>query len=141
MQLSTKARYAVRALVELAVYYGQAPVKLKDIAGKQDISLKYLEQVMFPLRVSGYVKTHKGSQGGYVLTRPPEEVNILEIVQCVEGSLSPVDCVDDPGFCDRVAVCATREVWVGLKNSIHEELGSVTLAELVEKHKKLQSGQ
>ncbi len=133
MQLSTKARYAARALVELALKYGQEPVKLKDIASRQDISLKYLEQVMFPLRISGYVKTHKGSQGGYVLAKPPEAINMYEVIQTVEGSLSPVDCVDDPDVCERINLCVTRSVWVGLKDAIYNELSSITLAELAEK--------
>jgi len=133
MQLSTKARYAVRALVQLALQHGNKPVKLKDIASKQNISLKYLEQVMFPLRVSGYVKTHKGSQGGYVLARTPEQLNLYEIVQCVEGSLCLVDCVDSPELCERVKKCAVRGVWVGLKEAIYNELSSTSLAELAEK--------
>ncbi len=133
MQLSTKARYAARALVELALKYGQEPVKLKDIASRQEISLKYLEQVMFPLRISGYVKTHKGSQGGYVLARPPEKINMYDVIRTVEGSLSPVDCVDNPELCHRVDKCATRRVWVGLKDAVYNELSSITLAELAEK--------
>ncbi len=133
MQLSTKARYAARALVELALKYGQEPVKLKDIASRQEISLKYLEQVMFPLRISGYVKTHKGSQGGYVLARPPEEINMYDVIRTVEGSLSPVDCVDNPELCHRVDKCVTRRVWVGLKDAIYNELSNITLAELAEK--------
>ncbi len=137
MQLSTKARYAARALVELALKYGQEPVKLKDIASGQDISLKYLEQVMFPLRISGYVKTHKGSKGGYVLARPPEEINMYDVIRTVEGSLSPVDCVDNPELCDRVDKCVTRRVWVGLKEAIYNELSNITLAELAEKQEQL----
>jgi len=137
MQLSTKARYAARALVELALKYGQKPVKLKDIASRQEISLKYLEQVMFPLRISGYVKTHKGSQGGYALARPPEEINMYDVIRTVEGSLSPVDCVDNPELCHRVDKCVTRRVWVGLKEAIHNELSNITLAELAEKQELL----
>ena len=133
MQLSTKARYAARALVELALKYGQEPVKLKDIASRQEISVKYLEQVMFPLRISGYVKTHKGSQGGYVLARPPEKINMYDVIRTVEGSLSPVDCVDNPELCHRVDKCVTRRVWVGLKDAIYNELSNITLAELAEK--------
>ena len=133
MQLSTKARYAARALVELALSYGEGPVKLKDVAGKQNISLKYLEQVMFPLRINGYVKTHKGSQGGYTLSRPPEKINLYEVIQCVEGSLSTVDCVDNPDLCERVELCVTRNVWVGLKEAIYTELSSITLDELAKK--------
>lgn len=133
MQLSTKARYAVRALVELALRYGQEPVKLKDIAAAQDISLKYLEQVMFPLRVSGYVKTHKGSRGGYVLAKPPEDINLYDVIRTVEGSLSLVECVDNPESCDRVDQCITRRVWVGLKEAIYDELSNISLSELAKK--------
>ncbi len=133
MQLSTRARYAVRALVELAISYGEGPVKLKDIASKQNISLKYLEQVMFPLRTKGYVKTHKGSKGGYVLARKPEDINLFEIIQCVEGSLATAECVDIPEICDRVEVCVTRNVWVGLKDAIYNELSNINLAQLAEK--------
>ncbi len=132
MQLSTKSRYAARALVELALKYGQEPVKLKDVAARQEISLKYLEQVMFPLRISGYVKTHKGSQGGYVLAKPPQEITMYDIVKTVEGSLSPVDCVDDPDTCHRIDYCVTRKVWVDLKEAIYNELSKISLIELAE---------
>lgn len=135
MQLSTKVRYAVRALVELALQYGAGPVKLKDIADKQNISLKYLEQVMTPLRVRGYVKTQKGSRGGYTLARSPEQVNVFEIVQCVEGSLALVDCLDSPEVCDRVKLCATREVWMTMKEAIFNELSKISLADLAEKQR------
>lgn len=137
MQLTTKARYAIRAMVELALNYGLGPVKLKSIADSQNISLKYLEQVMTPLRVAGYVKTIKGSRGGYVLARPPEQVNIFELLQCVEGPLSLVDCLDSPGLCDRVDFCAPREMWFSVKNAIARELSSISLAELAEKQAQL----
>jgi Rrf2 family protein len=133
MQLSTKARYAARAMVELALKHGQGPVKLKSIAEKQDISLKYLEQVMTPLRISGYVKTQKGSQGGYILAKSPELINLFEVVSCVEGSLSLVDCLDDPALCERIDLCATREAWARVKEAIYRELSNITLAELAEK--------
>lgn len=137
MKLSTKSRYASRALIELGFQYGEGPVKLKDISANQDISLKYLEQVMFPLRVGGYVKTMKGSQGGYILARHPESITLLEIVECVEGPIAPVDCVDNAELCERSKQCVTRDAWIGLKNVIRSELGSITLAELVEKQKQL----
>ena len=137
MQLSTKSRYASRALIELALQYGGDPVKLKDIANRQDISLKYLEQVMFPLRVSGYVKTQKGSKGGYHLARSPEAITLLEIVESVEGSISPVECAKNPHYCERADKCPTHFAWVGLKEAIEKELGKTTLANLVEKYKNL----
>ena len=134
MQLSTKSRYASRALIELALQYGGDPVKLKDIANRQDISLKYLEQVMFPLRVGGYVKTQKGSKGGYLLARSPESITLLEIVESVEGSVSPVECAKNPQYCERAEKCPTHFAWVGLKEAIEKELGKTTLANLVEKY-------
>lgn len=137
MQLSTKARYASRALIELALQDGGDPVKLKDIATRQDISLKYLEQVMLPLRVGGYVKTQKGSKGGYILARSPESITLLEIVESVEGSVSPVECAKNPQLCERSDKCPTHYAWVGLKKAIEEELGKTTLANLVEKYKLL----
>jgi Rrf2 family transcriptional regulator, cysteine metabolism repressor len=138
MKLSTKSRYASRALIELGLHYGEGPVKLKDISATQDISLKYLEQVMFPLRIGGYVKTMKGSQGGYILARHPDNITLLEIVECVEGPIAPVDCVDHAEMCERSEQCVTRDAWIGLKNVIRSELGKITLAELVDKQKHLE---
>ncbi len=137
VKLSTKARYAVRALIVLALKNGQEPVKLRDIAESQDISLKYLEQVMFPLRTGGYVRTLKGSRGGYILARESGEITLLEIVQCVEGSLSPVDCANHPDICKRSQQCAAREAWVGLKDAIYNELGRTTLAKMAARQKVL----
>ncbi|HSW35475.1 MAG TPA: Rrf2 family transcriptional regulator [Candidatus Limnocylindrales bacterium] len=135
MQLSTKARYAARAMIELALCYGQGPVKLKDIARRQDISIKYLEQVMCPLRVKGYVHTQKGSQGGYYLAKPPDEVSLYDIVHSVEGSLSPVSCLDSPDDCNRVNICVTRKAWSRLKDVIIDELKSTSLAILAEEQR------
>ncbi len=137
MKLTTKSRYASRALIELGLQYGKGPVKLKDISATQEISLKYLEQVMFPLRIGGYVKTMKGSQGGYILARQPESITLLEIVECVEGPISPVDCVDHAELCERSEQCVTRDAWIGLKTVIRSELGKITLDELVKKQKQL----
>lgn len=137
MQLSTKVRYAVRAMVELADKAGGGPVKLKEIAAGQGISLKYLEQVMLPLRVGGYVRTLKGSRGGYMLSAKPEEITLLDLVQCVEGPLAPVDCDDRPEICDRSGRCAAREAWVGLKEAIFNELTKVTLADLLARQRAL----
>ncbi|MGM0653501.1 MAG: RrF2 family transcriptional regulator [Bacillota bacterium] len=137
MRLSTKARYAVRAMIELAFNYGGEPVKLKTIADNQDLSIKYLEQVMNPLRVSGYVATQKGSRGGYRLVKPPGHVNLYDLICSVEGSLAPVDCVESPDVCDRVNICVTRDVWVRMHQAITRELQSISLADLVDEQQKL----
>ena len=137
MQLSTKSRYATRAMVELARYYGQGPVQLKEIASSQDISVKYLEQVLLPLRTSGYIYTVKGARGGYCLSENPEKITVYNIVECVEGSLAPVACVDKSDFCQRTESCVTREVWARLKTVIARELEGITLADLAKKAERL----
>ncbi len=137
MRLSTKARYAVRAMVELALSYDGEPVKLKTIAEKQDLSLKYLEQVMNPLRVNGFVITQKGSRGGYSLVKTPDKITLYDLIYAVEGSLAPVECVDNPETCDRVGSCVTRGVWVRMHQVILKELQSTTLADLAEEQRKL----
>lgn len=133
MQLSTKARYAVRAMVELAIHYGQGQLQLKEISKNQGISEKYLDQLLSPLRAKGYVYTLKGSQGGYCLARPPEEITIYQIISIVEGSLAPAPCIDNPKTCPRVDICATRDVWMGLKDRLIEELESINLAMLAQR--------
>ena len=135
MRLSTKARYSARAMIELALHFGEEPVKLKDIANNQEISIKYLEQLMYPLRINNYVKTQKGSRGGYSLSRPPEDITLYDIVFCVEGSLVPVDCVDNPDLCSRLDICVTRNVWIKLHQAIVKELKSATLAALAEEQR------
>jgi len=135
MRLSTKARYATRAMIELALNYNGTPVRLKDIAHNQDISIKYLEQLMTPLRVNGFVNTQKGSRGGYILLKSPDQITLYDIVHCVEGTLAPSDCVDNPNACERVEKCVTRNIWVKLHRLIVTELQSETLAGLVEKQK------
>jgi len=136
LQLSTKVRYAARAMIELALNYKTEPVQLKDIACKQDISVKYLEQIMAPLRARGYVRTQKGSRGGYHLAVKPEDITLLDIVESIEGSLAPVACVDD-NSCERKDLCVTLPVWKRVKDVLVEELQSHTLAKLASEQEKL----
>lgn len=136
MQLSTKVRYAARAMIELALTYKTQPVQLNDIACEQDISVKYLEQIMAPLRARGYVRTQKGSKGGYHLALKPEEITLYDIVESIEGSLAPVSCVDDDS-CKRTNLCVTRTVWKRMKDLMIEELQSHTLADLVAEQERL----
>ena len=136
MQLSTKVRYAMRAMIELAYDYGKGPLQLKEVAKRQGISDKYLEQVMAPLRTRGIVYTQKGSRGGYSLSRSPEDIPLYEIVHAVEGSLAPVPCVDNSSLCSRVEICATRDLWERLKQLVVNELNSMSLADLVREQEK-----
>ena len=139
MQVSTKSRYAIRAMIELAHHFGQGSLQLREIARRQKLSEKYLEQIMHPLRTKGLVYSLKGSQGGYFLSRPPAEITVYDIVTTMEGTITPVPCVDNPQICDRPDVCATRPVWCRLKDCITAELQAHTLAELAqeeESHRK-----
>lgn len=130
MQLSTKVRYAARAMIELALHYKEDPIQLNDIACRQDISVKYLEQIMAPLRARGFVRTQKGSRGGYHLAVKPENITLYDIVESIEGKLSPVSCVDNNGECERSEICVTRNVWSRIKDALKYELESKNLAEL-----------
>jgi len=141
LRVSTKGRYALRAMVELAIEYAQGPLQLKEIARRQEISEKYLEQIMTFLRTDGYVLTQKGSHGGYYLSLPPEEVTLLEVLRTTEGSLAPVSCVENPDTCGRIDLCVVRKIWTRVKEVICEELESVTLADLAIEQKNLRQQQ
>ncbi len=124
-------------MIELAVNYHTEPVQLNDIACKQDISVKYLEQIMAPLRARGFVRTQKGSRGGYHLAVKPEKITLFDIVESVEGSIAPVSCVDESDSCDRADLCVTRSVWTRVKEAMQKELQSRTLSELAKEQEKL----
>lgn len=132
MKLSTKARYGVRAMLSLALDYGKGPVPLKEIAKHQGISEKYLEHLMVPLKSAGLVRSIRGMHGGYTLARPPLQINLNEVVQALEGSIAPVDCLDDPSICHHSELCITRRVWEKMQHAMGEVLKSTTLKDLVE---------
>jgi len=136
MKLSTRTRYGTRALLELALHKEGGPVFLKDIAGKQRISLAYLEHLVTPLISGGIIRSTKGPKGGITLARKPEDIKLSEITLLLEGSVAPVECVDHPEVCDRSGDCVTREIWSKMKHAIDGVLGSTTLKDLVERQKK-----
>ena len=136
MRLSTRSRYGTRALLELALNRDDEPVFLKDIARRQEISLSYLEQLMAPLIAGRIIRSTKGPRGGISLVKNPEDIKLSEIIQLLEGSTAPVECVNDPEVCDRSESCATRDVWSELKMAMDRVLESTTLQDLVERHKK-----
>lgn len=133
MKISTRARYGTRAMIELAMNYQNGPVLLKDISRRQDISFRYLNQLITHLKTAGLVKNIRGKGGGYVLGKPPSLISLREIVHILDGSVAPVDCVDDPEICPRTESCATRDVWVLLKDSIVNILESQTLEEMAKR--------
>ena len=135
MKLSTRTRYGTRALLDLALHAGEGLVLLKDIARRQEVSLPYLEHLITPLIAAGLVKSTRGARGGVLLLKPPSEIKLSEVVQLLEGSIAPVDCVSDPKVCHRSASCVTRDIWNEMKRAMNGVLESTTLQDLVERQK------
>lgn len=123
----------MRAILELALEYGKAPLQIKTIAEREDISNKYLEQLVAMLKASGLVRSIRGPHGGYVLAKPPAEIQLKEVFLTLEGPMVPAECLDHPEYCSCCTDCATREIWQELQNAIYGILESVTLADLAER--------
>ena len=133
MKISTKGRYALRLMLDLALHDTGEYIPLKEVAARQEISDKYLEQIITQLSRAGFVKSVRGAQGGYRLTESPAQYTVGRILRLMEGSLAPVECVDGEGDCSRADRCVTIEVWRALKEAIDNVVDSLTLADLVEK--------
>ena len=136
MKVSTKGRYGLRALLDLALHQDEGLVPLKDIARRQEFSLSYLEHLVAPLIAAGLVKSARGARGGVLLLKPPSEVKLSEVVQILEGSIAPVDCVNNPALCHRAGSCVTRDIWIEMKRAMSRVLDSTTLQDLVERQEK-----
>jgi len=135
MKLSTRGRYGLRALLDLALHDGEGLIPLKDIARRQEISLHYLEHLIAPLIAAGLVRSTRGARGGVLLVKPPSQIKLSEVIQALEGSIAPVECVRDPGLCQRSALCASRDVWSELMEAMVQVLDSTTLQDLVERQR------
>ena len=133
MKLSARSRYGLRALVELALQQDEGLVPLRDVARRQEISLPYLEQLVTPLIAAGLVKSTRGTRGGVSLARLPSEIRLSEVVRALEGSLAPVECVNDPTLCHRSDGCVSRDVWREMLEAMMQVLDSMTLQDLVER--------
>ena len=121
--------------MDLALHGGEEPVPLKDIAQRQEISLPYLEHLVTPLIVAGIVRSTRGPQGGVRLAKPPHEIKLSEVIQLLEGSTTPVECINNPESCSRSGLCITRDIWGELQMAINKVLESTTLQDLVERQK------
>lgn len=134
MKISTKERYALRLMLDIAEHSeGNTPVSIKDIAKRQEISDKYLEQIISVLNKAGYVRSTRGPQGGYLLKKKPEEYTVGMILRLTEGSLAPVACVeDDAEPCERMTGCATVRVWQKINDAVKDVVDNITLADLVQ---------
>ena len=135
MKLSTRTRYGIRAMLELAGKYGEGPLQIKVIANRQDISVKYLEQLMAMLRSGGFVRSIRGSKGGYMLSKVPAQIKLDELFTCLEGPVVAVECVEDENYCARAADCVTRQVWAQVQAAMVKVLQSMTLQDLVNRTK------
>jgi len=131
MKISTRGRYALRVMIDLAEHSADAPIPLKDIVARQDISQKYLESIMTDLTKAGILSAQHGKGGGYKFCREPEQITVLEILRTTEGDLAPIACLDQGAEpCARAAECRTLPMWERLYDLIREYLGGITLADL-----------
>jgi Rrf2 family transcriptional regulator, cysteine metabolism repressor len=135
MKISTKIRYGTRAMVELASHYGEGHIELKEIAKKENISLKYLEQVINPLRMAGLVKSTRGSKGGYSLAKSPSNICLYDVIETLDGPLNLVECLNDEKACQRIPTCITRDIWKEVSEALSKIFRSVTLEEMVSRKK------
>jgi Rrf2 family transcriptional regulator, cysteine metabolism repressor len=131
MKISTKGRYGLRVLLELAGRKGEGPVQLKEVAKKQQLSLNYIEHLIGPLVSAGMVKTVRGVSGGVMLSKKPAEIKVSEVISLFEGSTAPVECVDNPASCSRADECVTRDIWCELKKAADNVLSSRTIQDLL----------
>ena len=131
MRISTRSRYGIRLMINLAANYNKRNVFLKDIAREEEISEKYLSQIVIPLRRAGLISASRGVHGGYMLAKSPQEITAKEMVEVLEGDLYLIECSRDRDACNRVDGCASRGLWEGLSDSITEYLSSVALDDLL----------
>ena len=135
MRLSTRSRYGTRLMQELAQHHDEGPVRVGEIAKRQDISVKYLEQLIIPLKQNNLIKSTRGVKGGHMLARPPGQITVAQIVKALEGAVELADCIENPSECERSGTCLTRVIWEDVSKAMYEKLNSVTLSDLLEKGK------
>ena len=135
MKVSMKGDYGVRALVELAHHYGEGPVQSAVIANRQSIPEPYLDQLLTSLRRAGFIRSVRGPQGGHALIRDPHDLRLSEAVGALEGSLSPIACLDDPNGCNKAVNCCVRSVWQEIEAATVKILESITIADLAERER------
>jgi Rrf2 family iron-sulfur cluster assembly transcriptional regulator len=133
MKLSTRSRYGLRLMLDMAQHCQEGLVQLGDVAQRQDVSVKYLEQIIIPLKKANYIDSVRGPKGGHILTKAPEEITVGEIVALLEEGTSLVECTDNAEACERADFCPTRLIWKEVSEAIFDRLRAVTLADLVEK--------
>jgi Rrf2 family protein len=137
MRLSTRSRYVTRLILELALKYNQGPVYLKEISASQELSLKYLGQLIIPLKIAGIIKSSRGAHGGYYLAKSPDDIRMSEVIRALEGPIYLVECLENPDICGRQKGCVTRFFWNEINNIIHKTLEDITIGDMVSKYHNL----
>ncbi|MBW2173413.1 MAG: Rrf2 family transcriptional regulator [Deltaproteobacteria bacterium] len=137
MKLSTRSRYGTRMMLDMAQHCNEGPIQLGEIARRVDVSVKYLEQLIIPLKKADYVKSLRGAKGGHMLNRAPDEITVGEIVDVLEGGINLTDCVGNPETCEKHQDCLTRSIWEEATKAIYEKLNSITLAQIIDCDKKV----
>ncbi len=133
MRLTTKSRYGTRLILDLALHAQTDPVRLSEISRRQSISLKYLGQLIIPLKIAGLIKSTRGAHGGYYLSRSPAEIKLLEILEATEGSLYITDCIKSPEICHRSKDCIARKIWEEASEKFIEVFNSITLKDTIDR--------
>ncbi|MBI2955032.1 MAG: Rrf2 family transcriptional regulator [Chloroflexi bacterium] len=133
MKISMKGDYGLRAIIHLGLNYGSGPVQSSDIAARQSIPEPYLDQLLTTLRRAGLIRSVRGPQGGHYLARPPESITVGEVITALEGSVAPIDCVQEKGCCSRAGACVQRDIWMEIDAMTKKVLDSTTIAALLER--------
>ncbi len=133
MKLSTKGRYGLRVMIELAIHYGNGPVSVEIVAKNQRISGKYIHVLVSGLKLAGLIRAERGPCGGYELARKPSSITVLDVISALEGKFAPVKCVCDASFCPQAAHCSARSVWCEVTTAVEKVLSAFTLEQLAAK--------
>jgi Rrf2 family protein len=141
LKLSTKGRYGTRLMVNLARHHkeGHEAIILKSVAEEEGISIRYLEQIIIPLKINKLVKSIRGAGGGYILGRAAETIKLCDILQALEGSCSLVECVEDETVCDKIGICGTHEIWKGATQILRDYFDHISLADVLDITEKKQA--
>lgn len=140
MKLSTRGRYGLKAMFQLAQHYGEGPIPLNSIANEQDLSENYLEQLVSTLRKAGLLNSVRGAQGGYMLAKPPKDITVGSVLRVLEGDIAPADCViDDTSGCEKEEGCVTKLVWMRIRDSINNVIDSISLQDMLDEQRKIET--